>query len=176
MHRLHRSNKGVGATTPREHAMWAWVMGKEGGNVRPHRLSPQRYPCRGAPLASPRLSLPLHAGAPERCRFPALPPQLTAIAAIPPSPLLLAPPSWPHPAPSPCPPASKHQRLFQQPNVPATSVLVVDCCVLCVLSYAFLSPLDCLRKGTAVVVLPCCCHPLPPSSSPSPLPYVACRS
>ncbi len=45
---------------PREHAMWAWVMGEEGGNMRPHRLSPQRYPYRGAPLASPRLSSPGH--------------------------------------------------------------------------------------------------------------------
>jgi hypothetical protein len=43
--------------------------------------------------------------------------------------------------------------------MPAASVLVIDCCVF-LLSYAFLSPLDCLRKGTVVVVLPCCCHPL----------------
>jgi hypothetical protein len=35
--------------------------------------------------------------------------------------------------------------------------LIVVCFLL---SYAFLSPLDCLKKGTVVVVLPCCCHPL----------------
>jgi hypothetical protein len=33
--------------------MWAWVMGEEGGNVQPHRLLPQGYPCHGAPLTSP---------------------------------------------------------------------------------------------------------------------------
>jgi hypothetical protein len=27
--------------------MWAWVMGKEGGNMRPYWLLPQRYPYRG---------------------------------------------------------------------------------------------------------------------------------
>jgi hypothetical protein len=32
--------------------------------------------------------------------------------------------------------------------------------VFFMLSYAFLLPLDCLRKGTVVVVLPCCCRPL----------------
>ncbi len=88
-----------------------------------------------------------------------------------PSPLscaLVAPPLWPHSVPSP--------HLFQQPTVTAASVLVADCCVLCVLSYAFLLPLDCLRKGTVVVVLPCYCHLLPPSSSPSPLASVACQS
>ncbi len=54
------ATRGLVPPPPREHAMWAWVMGEEGGNVWPHRLSPQRYPYRSAPLASPRLSLPGH--------------------------------------------------------------------------------------------------------------------
>jgi hypothetical protein len=54
------ATRGLVPPPPRERAMWTWVMGKEGGNVRPHRLLPQRYPYRGAPLASPRLSLPGH--------------------------------------------------------------------------------------------------------------------
>ncbi len=48
------ATRGLVPPPPRERAMWAWVMGEEGGNVRPHRLSPQRHPYRGAPLASPR--------------------------------------------------------------------------------------------------------------------------
>jgi hypothetical protein len=54
------ATRGLVPPPPRECAMWAWVMGKEGGNVRPHRLSPQMYPYRGPPFASPRLSLPGH--------------------------------------------------------------------------------------------------------------------
>jgi hypothetical protein len=54
------ATRGLVPSPPRERAMWAWVMGKEGGNVRPHRLLLQRYPYRGAPLASPCLSLPGH--------------------------------------------------------------------------------------------------------------------
>jgi hypothetical protein len=82
--------------------------------------------------------------------------------------LVTAPP-WPHPAPSPRPSASKHWCLFQQPNMPAVSILVVNCCVF-LLSYAFLLPLDCLRKGVllsspvvAVLSLP---RPPPPPSPP----------
>jgi hypothetical protein len=89
---------------------------------------------------------------------------------------LVAPPSWPHSAPSPRLSALKHWCLFQQPIVPVTSVLVADCCVFCVLCYDFLPSLDCLRKDPVVVVLPCCCCPLPPSSSPSLLASIACQS
>ncbi len=67
------------------------------------RLSPQRYPCHGAPLASPCLSLPLIARALKRCCFCAPPPQLTAIAAIPPPHLPRLPPSTVTPS-SPLPP------------------------------------------------------------------------
>jgi hypothetical protein len=34
------ATRGLVPPPPRECAMWAWVMGKEGGNMRPHRLSP----------------------------------------------------------------------------------------------------------------------------------------
>ncbi len=54
------ATRGSVLPPPRERAMWAWVMGKEGGNVWPHWLSPQRYPYHGAPLASPCLSSPGH--------------------------------------------------------------------------------------------------------------------
>jgi hypothetical protein len=54
------ATRGLVPPPPRERAMWAWVMGKEGGNVRPHQLLLQRYPYRGAPLASPCLSSPGH--------------------------------------------------------------------------------------------------------------------
>ncbi len=54
------ATRGSMLPPPRERATWAWAMGEEGGGVRPHRLSPQRYPCRSAPLASPRLSSPGH--------------------------------------------------------------------------------------------------------------------
>ncbi len=53
------ATKGLVLPPPRERAMWAWVIGEEGGNVRPQWLLPQRYPYR-APLASPCLSLPGH--------------------------------------------------------------------------------------------------------------------
>jgi hypothetical protein len=76
----------------------------------------------------------------------------------------------------PPPSASKHWHLFQQPIVPIASILVADCCAFCVLSSAFLLPLDCLKKGTVVVILPCCCRPLPPLSSPSLLASIARRS
>jgi hypothetical protein len=36
------ATRGLVPPPPRERAMWAWVMGKEGGNVRPHRLLPKR--------------------------------------------------------------------------------------------------------------------------------------
>ncbi len=61
------ATRGLVPPPPRECAMWAWVMGKEGGNMRPHRLSLQKYPYRGAPLASPCLSLP---GRPKGVIFP----------------------------------------------------------------------------------------------------------
>jgi hypothetical protein len=143
------------------------------------------------------LPLPLLAGAPKRCRFPAPPLQLTAIAAIAP-PLLFLLPLHQHRqrCSSPPPPflrahcftlmasfctkpmlvSLKHLHLFQHLIVPAASILVADCCFFCVLSYAFLSPLDCLRKATVFVVLPCCFHPLPPLPSPSPLASVARQS
>jgi hypothetical protein len=54
------ATRGSVPPPPRECAMWAWVMGEKGGNVRPHRLLPHRYPYRGAPLASPYLSSPGH--------------------------------------------------------------------------------------------------------------------
>jgi hypothetical protein len=61
------ATRGSVPPPPREHAMWAWAMGREGGNVRPHWLLPQRYPCCGTPLASPYLSLPGH---PQGVFFP----------------------------------------------------------------------------------------------------------
>jgi hypothetical protein len=54
------ATSGLVPPPPMERATWAWVMGEEGGNVLPHRLLLQRYPCRGTPLASPCLSLPGH--------------------------------------------------------------------------------------------------------------------
>ncbi len=61
------ATRGSVPLPPRERPMWAWVMGKEGGNVRPHQLSPQRYPYRGAPLASLCISSPDH---PKGVMFP----------------------------------------------------------------------------------------------------------